>query len=242
MLLSPEKMEEAVAVAEELAVQDAPDEVEEVDVKAEEEVVVEAKQDDAPIEPAETGDLPEQNSGEVAAEAAVPEEEPVEASDAVLSSEEEAWLDKYLSDDEDDEPEELVDHSEVSQLRQRLDSLEKERAVSLATRQLESEIRTVSQKFKSVAVEDIIAAVQSNPQINVESWTAREAARVKAVEARVEARVRKDLKLEKRARADERSPPRGQKTGGTAATGRKYQSVNEASAGLRADILAGRFG
>jgi len=238
MLLSPEKFADAVQSAES-AVSDEP--VVSGDDSSTEDVV-EAKEDSAETETEAEGQS-EQSSDEEVAAAAGPEEESADDDDGIvgLSEEDEAWLDKYLAG-ESSEPD-APDGSEMGSLLKRIAQLEHDRAVSLAERKLSSEIDAASKRYPNVAVDDMIAAVHSNPQIKVDEWASREAKRLAVVESRIEARLRKELKIEKASRADERSPARGKKSKTSSKpSGKKYGNVRDATAALRRDVLSGRFG
>jgi predicted metal-dependent hydrolase len=237
-LLSPERMAEAVAMAE----GDSPD-VADDNVQSED--AVEVVEDSA-----ETVSEAEDLSDEVeAASDDVPDIEEEVAEDDVgaesaLSDEDQAWLDKYMADgSESSEESGFEERSEFEVLRDRIAHLERDRAVALAEKSLVSEIKQASKRFPTVSTEDMIAAVQSNPQIQVDAWAARESKRIVSVESRIEARLRKELKLEKSGRAGEFSPPRGNraKTSNTVSK-RKLGSVADATRALRSDMRSGKFG
>ena len=124
-------------------------------------------------------------------------------------SEDEKWYDEYLArEDAPVEDDEYADQ-EMVQLRRAVAVLEHDRAVRIAQIQLEAEVRDASDSYKSVPVSDIVDAVRQNPSIDVRKWTKAESERITRVEARVESRLRKELKMKKREEADKHSPPTG---------------------------------
>ena len=239
-LLSPEKFAEAVEAAEEMHSEPVVEEVVEESVDA-----VEAKEDGAETV-TEVEDQSEEPSDNVAELSAGSEEESTEDDGgyrSVLSEEDEAWLSKYMGDDSASDDDLGVEPSQVDSLMERLSYLERDRAVALAERKLRSEVERASKRYPEVSPESLVYAVQSNPQINVESWAAQESGRIKSVEQRIEARLREELKIEKKARSGERSPPRGNKAKSSASGGAsRFKTVAEATAALRGDVRSGKFG
>jgi hypothetical protein len=237
-LLSPEKFAEAVEAAEESVSE--PEEVFEESVDA-----VEAKEDSAETV-AEVDDPLEEPSGDEAELSAGSEDESTDDDGgyrSVLSEEDEAWLSKYMGGDSASDDDLGVEPSEMDTLIQRISHLERDRAVALAERKLRNEISRAYEMYPEVSPESLVAAVQTNPYLNVESWAKIESGRVKSVEARIEARLREELKVEKRASAGERSPPRGSKANSSApSTKSGFGTVADATNALRRDLQAGKFG
>lgn len=237
-LLSPEKFAEAVEAAEEM--NSEPEEVVEESVDA-----VEAKEDSAETV-AEVDDPSEEPSGDEAELSAGSEDESTDdvgGYRSVLSEEDEAWLSKYMGEESASDGDLDVEPSEMDTLMQRISHLERDRAVALAERKLRNEISQASEMYPEVSPESLVFAVQSNPYLDVGAWAKTESGRISGLEARIEARLRKELKIEKRERADERSPPRGNRANSAApSTKSGFGTVADATNALRRDLLAGKFG